>query len=525
MKTKLIYTIIGGLLFLGSCKKSFLDRPSQNNPTLDTYYNSDAEVRGATGYLYNTVWYDYQDKAFHAIGEVLSGNMYTGDPVYNTFLNFTVSGTDEQVSRSWYSFYKVAGNATVLINTFEEKMSKGGDPSYLTQGIAEAKFIRAVAYFYLARVFKDVPIVTDPVAMATTGNFNTPRYLQADVIKFALDDMAFAEANLKDNDTPGRVTKLSATGMMAKMYLYLKDYENARKKAETVINAKKYSLYPDYGKMFTDQSANNNSESLFALQWVASGGYGVGNPIQAYVGPEPLLKETTGAGWSAIIPSIDLLDSYEVGDKRKGWSIMEQGFHRDDWKNSAFPNGFTYDTTWTSSNDNARKIKTGTRSNALKYVVGPGGGGQDVNGTSTSICTYILRYADVLLIYAEAVLADQAQSTDAKALAAVNDVRHRAGLGTSRDLTVLTPANILHERRVEFAFEGDYWFDIQRQGFTKAKQLVEAQERGTYSALGKPLVDHLSVTLSSESKLYLPIPTTEVVNNPELAKPAVPYKP
>ncbi|MGE8377790.1 MAG: RagB/SusD family nutrient uptake outer membrane protein, partial [Sphingobacterium sp.] len=146
-------------------------------------------------------------------------------------------------------------------------------------------------------------------------------------------------------------------------------------------------------------------------------------------------------------------------------------------------------------------------------------------GTSTSICTYILRYADVLLIYAEAVLADQAQSTDAKALAAVNDIRHRAGLGTSRDLTVLTPANILHERRVEFAFEGDYWFDIQRQGFTKAKQLVEAQERGTYSSVGKPMVDHLSVTLSSESKLYLPIPTTEVVNNPELAKPAVPYKP
>jgi len=525
MNTKLIYILMGALLMLGACKKDFLERPSQNNPTLETYYNSDAEVRGATGYLYSAVWYEYQDKAFHAIGEVLSGNMYTGDPVYNTFLNFTVSGTDEQVSRSWYAFYKVAGNATILINTFEQKMAQGGDPSYLNQGIAEAKFMRSVAYFYLARVFRDVPIVTDPIAIASSGNFNIPRYLQADVIKFALEDMAFAEANLKDDDTPGRVTKLSAAGMMAKMYLYLKDYENARIKAEAVINANKYSLYSDYEKMFTDQGANNNSESLFALQWLASGGYGIGNPIQAYVGPEPLLKETTGAGWSAIIPSIDLLNTYEVGDQRKGWSIMEQGFHRDDWKNTAFPNGFTYDTTWTSSDDNATKIKTGTRSNALKYIVGPGGTGADVNGTSTSICTYILRYADVLLIYAEAVLADQAQSTDAKALAAVNEVRHRAGLGVSRDLTVLTSANILHERRVELAFEGDYWFDIQRLGFAKAKPLVESQERGTYSSEGKFRIDHIGATLSSEDKLFIPIPTAEVVNNPELAKPAVPYNP
>lgn len=525
IKMKSRYIFVGCLLLLVSCKKDFLERPSQNNPTLETYYNSEAEVRGATGYLYNAVWYEYQDKAFHAIGEVLSGNMYTGDPVYNTFLNFTVSGTDDQVSRSWYAFYKVAGNATILINTFQQKIELGGDPSYLTQGIAEARFMRGVAYFYLARVFKDVPIVTDPIAIAASGNFNVPRYHQADVIQFALEDLAFAEANLRDDETPGRVTKLSATGMMAKMYLYIKDYNNARIKAETVINANKYRLYPDYGEMFTSQSANNNQEILFALQWLAQGGYGIGNPIQAYVGPEPLLKETTGAGWSAIIPSIDLLNSYEVGDRRRAWSVMEHGYQNDAWKNTAFPNGFVYDTTWTSSDDNASKIKTGTRSNALKYTVGPGGTGADVNGTSTSICTYILRYADILLIYAEAVLGDNGQSADGRALEAINEVRHRAGLGTSRDLTVLTADNILRERRVEFAFEGDFWFDIQRQGFAKAKQLVESQERGTYSSEGTHRIDHIGAILSAEDKLYIPIPAAEIVNNPELAKPAVPYNP
>src|SRR5690606_25998752 len=111
------------------------------------------------------------------------------------------------------------------------------------------------------------------------------------------------EENLRENDDPGRVIQLSASGMMAKVYLYLKDYENAKLKAAKVMDSKKYKLYPDYEMMFTSSSANNNEESLFALQWLASGGYAIGNPIQAYVGPEPLLKPTTGAGWSAIIPS------------------------------------------------------------------------------------------------------------------------------------------------------------------------------------------------------------------------------
>jgi hypothetical protein len=525
MKMKFIYpTLLLSMLMLTfGCKKDFLEKPSRNEPTLETYYENAEQVRGATGLLYNSIWYEYQDKAFHAIGEVLSGNMYTGDPKYNTFLNFSISGTDEQVTRSWYAFYKVAGNATVLINTFEQKKSQVSDPSYLNQGIAEARFMRGVAYFYLARVFGAVPIITDPVDLAQSGQFNVPRYIQSDVIKFAIEDLKFAEENLKSVDDAGRVTKSSASGMMAKAYLYLKDYANAKAKANEVISSGKYTLYPDYQKMFTDPTANNNQEVLFSLQWLAAGGYSIGNPIQAYVGPSTLLLPTTGAGYSAIIPSIDLLNSYEFNDKRRQWSVMEQGFAKKDWVNVNFPTGFVYDTTYVSTADDKIKIKTGTRSNALKYVVGPGGNGVNVNGSSTDINTYILRYADILLIYAEATLGANSSTSDASALQAFNQVRHRAGFGVSADKTSLTPDVILHERRVEFAFEGDYWFDIQRQGFAKAKQIVDNQERGTYSSVGKHRIESVKATLTSEANLFIPIPTTEVLTNPELGKPAIPY--
>ena len=165
----------------------------------------------------------------------------------------------------------------------------------------------------------------------------------------------------------GRVTKYSAAGMAAKLYLYEGNFDSAAIKANEVIQSGKYSLYSNYAQMFTTAKANNNSESLFALQWIA-GGYSYANDIQAYAGPAPLMKPDFGTGYSSVIPTLDLLNSYEPGDLRKGWSIMQQGYTNLNWKNSLFPNGFSYDTTVGGGSDDAYHITTGTRSNSLKYI-------------------------------------------------------------------------------------------------------------------------------------------------------------
>ena len=528
MKNKnLIYTALIVLLISAGCKKSFLERPSLNSPTLDNYYTTPEQVYAATGFLYNQPWYNYLDKAYHCIGEVLSGNMLTsaGDPNYgfNSFVYFTVSSTEGQLLNAWQSCYKVAGNATVLLNTLQQKKDATSDAvliAALNQGIAEARFMRAAAYFNIARIWGDVPIVTDPVVLASSGNYNVPRYFQHDVLRFALEDLKAAENGLPENPyQPGRVTKYSAKGMEAKVFLYRGDYDSAAIKANEVIQSGKYSLFTNYGAMFTDPGNNNNTESLFALQWLGSGGYSYANGIQAYAAPSPLLGPDFGTGYSSVIPTIDLLNSYEPGDNRKSWSVMQQGFHRDEWKNANFPNGFTYDTTWTSSTDDPFKIKTGTRTNSLKYVVGPASTGFSFTTQgSNDMNVYLLRYADVLLIYAEAIMGTSSSTSDAGALAAFNAVRTRAGLA---EKTSITKDEILHERRVEFAFEGDYWFDISRQGFAKAKTILEGQERGTYDFNGQ--VNHVGVTVSSADKLFLPIPSSEIIQDPELGNPAVSY--
>jgi hypothetical protein len=522
MKNKLIYISLVAIVIATSCSKSFLDRPSLNGPTIDNYYTNAEQVEGATALLYNQVWYNWLDKAFHCIGEVYGGNMMTsaGDPNYgnNTYVYFTVSATDGQDLNAWQAFYKVAGNATVLINTFQQIRNEG-NASFIDPGIAEAKFIRGVAYFFIARTYGDAPIVADPVALANSGNLNVPRYLQKDVLTFALNDLKDAEAGLPETPyQPGRVTRYSAAGMEAKLYLYRGDYDSAALKADEVIQSGKYSLYPDYLEMFTSSKANNNSESLFALQWVA-GAYSYANDIQAYAGPSTLLKPDFGTGYSSVIPTLDLLNAYDPGDKRKDWSVMQQGYHNSNWINVNFPNGFSYDTALAGTQDDATHVTTGTRTNSLKYIVGPANnGGSPTSSFGDGLNVYLLRYADVLLIYAEGVLGTNASTTDADALNAFNLVHTRAGLPP---VGSLTKDMIMHERRVEFAFEGDYWYDVQRQGFAKAQQIINSQERGTLN--GDGTINHVHATFTSESQLYFPIPSDEVVADPELAKPAVPY--
>ncbi|MDE1191087.1 MAG: RagB/SusD family nutrient uptake outer membrane protein [Arachidicoccus sp.] len=529
MKNKIVYTFLL-LVVLVSCKKSFLDLTNPNGPTLDNYYATADQVQGATAFLYNQPWSSYIDKAFNCIGDILSGNMLSsaGDANYgnNSYVYFTVQATDGNNLLAWQANYKVAGNATVLMTTFQQKLAAATaeQQGFLNEGIAEAQFIRGAAYFNIARVWGDVPIIADPIALASATNYNIPRYQQKDVLQFALNDFKAAFENLPaDPIVTGRASKYSAEGMMAKLYLYRGDYDSAAAAAKDVIESGKYALFSDYLGMFTNPNNNNNSESLFALQWIAQGGYGYANAEQAYCAPASLLKPDFNTGYSSVIPSLDLINAYDFGDKRKGWSIMQEGYTNPNWKNVNFPNGFVYDTMPGGQQDDATHITTGTRSNVLKYVIGPA----DNNGANpfptnsqggNSMCTYMLRYADVLLIYAEAVLGTNASTADGDALAAFNQVHQRAGLTA---VTSLTKDLILHERRVEFAFEGDYWFDIQRQGFAKAKQIMEAQERGTLN--GDGTVNHTGVTVSSASQLFLPIPSSEITADPELAKPAVPY--
>jgi hypothetical protein len=215
---------------------------------------------------------------------------------------------------------------------------------------------------------------------------------------------------------------------------------------------------------------------------------------------------------------------------------MEHGWTKPEWKPQKLPqddgsfkpddaaynafmaNGYKFDTIQPTAQGG---YAGQTRAVIAKYVVGPGSsyGGESVVGMNTGINFMVQRFADVLLIYAEATLGAAASTTDATALEAINRVRARAELVP---LTSITLEDIMHERRVEFAFEGDYWYDIQRQGFAKAKEIIESQNRGTVGNTPVWSVP-IYVTNFTESMMYLPVPSSESLQDPLLLEAPVPY--
>ena len=174
--------------------------------------------------------------------------------------------------------------------------------------------------------------------------------------------------------------------------------------------------------------------------------------------------------------------------------------------------------------------------NVKKGVVGSTKDNPAISIQNSALNTYMLRLGEVYLNYAEAVLGNNASTTDANALFYVNALRARAGL---TDLTVLTRESLFLERRIELCMEGQYWYDLVRQSYYEQQEVlnfIDAQDRGsvipfTYDAeTNKVTIDETrdittqAVGAVNEGILLLPYPESEVVQNPLLGQPPVPYE-
>ncbi len=272
------------------------------------------------------------------------------------------------------------------------------------------------------------------------------------------------------------------------------------------------------GKTYTDlfkTANNNNEESIAALQWVGGSAYGHGNSLQASFAISSQITGT-GDGYSVIGPTIDLQNEFakEPGDVRRKATIMYAGDAYPELNAAA--GGFTVPADVNAQN---------TRAGIKKYVVGTRADNGGLGAAqSAGNNTYLMRYPDVLLIEAEAVLAGAASTSNPAALTPFNQVRTRAGLSPK---TSITQADILRERRLEFAIEGDYWFDLGRiDGFNatahpKATAIIAAQERGTFGP--DRTVIYSEMFTPAPGKFLFPYPSTETAINPLLTQAPKPY--
>ncbi len=383
-----------------------------------------------------------------------------------------VTSTNAFVQAVWNSCLYTISRSNAILNRID---GVNFDQTAKDRIKGEAKFMRAAAYFYLVRLYGNAPIITQtfssPAQVAAADLSLKPA---TEVYAFLIKDLTEAETLLpaSGNTDKTRASRMSAKALLGKVYLTQKSYDLAAAKLKEVIDAKTYSLAASYQTLFTNGN-NNLAESVFEVQFVS--GRSLGNNFSALFTPaitSMAIFTNNLQGSGRITPTLNLLNAYEAGDARKSVSV----------------------------NDSVSLIggKKSYSRYGLKFV-----DFKAIDLSDGSVAFTVLRYADVLLMYAEAL---NEQGKPADAIPYINQVRTRAKLG---NLTAQTQADVRlaieNERRVEFLYEGQRWFDLVRTG--RAQTVMNAHYAGL----------KLSFKLD-EFELIFPIPQNEVDLNPALVK-------
>ncbi len=539
MKNKLyILAALAGTLTLGSCD-DFLTSENTTSANQETFFDSDESLESATAPLYTQVWNSFNSKAYYSMGDGRSNNITArwSDYIY-PYTNFTETALSPGLEDAWGAFYSVIAQSNYAINNIKSYAGPAVSEAAKTQAFAEARFMRGLAYWYLGSLWGKAIIYENTAALV--NNSVVPAHRGVDVIEFAIRDLEYAAANLNATaSAAGRITCYSAYGILSRVYLSMAGlttdgeyngsniatdfnrgtrnpyYLDLAKKAALKAIEGPYELLANYGDLFSVPTWNNNSESVFQLQWVQGSTDAVGwdctNQISVFFGWSTMVCEQNWG--NATYASYDLVRTYDPADRiRRHYTIATVGEYYPDLnvKNG----GYTYNETETGYEE---------KCNVKKHVVGK----LEDNGISyqqsSGVNTYMMRLAEVYLNLAEAILGNNASTEDATALLYFNKVRTRAGMP---ELTSINYDAIHYERRIELAFEGQYWYDLIRRAYYKQQEVVNYlnnQDRNAgyewneaEACQYEKTSDATDVSTATVNHLTLPISDVDAGRNPLL---------
>ena len=538
------------LLLMSGCE-DFLNRPTEDNYTVDSFYKTDEQCFQAVNPVYNSPWYDFQ-RGFFKVGEVLSGNYYWGSSPY---LTFTINSTDEDLTNMSASLWSVNAYCNGIIENLD--MKAGPDVSEYAKNTVkgEALVWKAMTYFYLVRTFGAVPIIHNNSADISAGNYNQIfKATIPNVYDYIIMTLEKAIEWLPESNAPGRIDRYSAYGLLAKVYLTKAGYgmsgsrneddlDKAAEFARKVIDESGRNLLPVYSDVFRLQN-NFSEESLLAWHWVVSNQWTSQNTLQSDLGITGI--DEYGATWGGYGgPSVDLQDAFgenalsltrnNVDARRKATMMMYGDKYDYFWVDKG---GLDY----TAFAVQSMEYQSPVGANEVKHIVGNDndhqiGIGHAMARMATSLSTHLLRLSDVYLIYAEAVLGNSASTSDAKALKAFNDVRGRALQGYEPK-TSITWQDIWKERRLELACEGDRWYDYVRWHYyepARAVAEIKAQRRNQYNGLTQYYTSGIlnpddtyydtgaAAPNVTDAHFQMPFPDTDLTMNPNLLKDPVEF--
>ena len=204
---------------MSSCADDFLDQENSYQLSQENYFDSDAAVQSSTSALYNYVWYDFNDKFYYGMGDGRANNITAqySDYIY-PYTNFTDNSLSQGLTQAWGSLYSVVSQSNNTINNIKTKCTSNVSESAKVKAMAEARFMRGLAYWYIGTLW-GCGIIYENVA-DMVDNYVVPAQPRADVIEFAIRDMEYAAKNLPTTQgDKGRITKYAAFGMLSRLYL------------------------------------------------------------------------------------------------------------------------------------------------------------------------------------------------------------------------------------------------------------------------------------------------------------------
>lgn len=494
--------LMSAVLSSTSCSK-FLEEEDPTNLTGDTYFtlpgHADAAIAAAyaqTRFIGNGAGIFVQN---WSLPEMLSGlaKTETGqNSDLNNIIGLSYNGDNLLITQWWNGLYSIIAQSNLILQKVPEITPM--DETARKRILAQAQFLRAWSYFYLVRIWGDVPLITEPVENFTDANLLAPRSPAASVYDKIVADLIAAEGgSLPLTDNSGRAGLGAVKSLLAKVYLTMAGFplskgathfKLAADKANEVITSGSFSLFNTYAELH-QLSTENRGEHIFEIQYLG----GVSdNPIQAALLPNFKGVSSLGTEVGSNVPVPAFVATYEAGDKR---TIDRQGFY--------YTSYFT---------EGSGVLKPLGNPYIFKHFDVVANGTSGVPGTNVSSLNIMnIRYAEVLLTYAEAQ--NEVDATpSATAWNAYKLIRDRAGLVTPA-VGTFTKATfrdaVLRERFWELAFEGISWFDMlrTRKGFNLATKNFDP-------LVGYKFFDNNAVV--AEKHLLLPLPTNEMKNNPNL---------
>lgn len=487
--SRIAVALASGVVLLAvalGCSDDFLTRTPPSSLSTATFYQTEEDAVSAINAVYATMQKNpLYGRNYDKVTIVPSDDAKIHNTVGEVFENHTFNPSTSQIMDVFSGLYEGIFRANLVLQEVPEIDMPEDKKNRI---LGEARFLRAFYYWHLGANFGDVPLIEEAYPN-NPEKAQKPKVEVGQIYDVAISDLQQAVDALPSSygsSNVGRATSGAARALLGKVHLYDENYGEAESTFQQVVNSGRYELMPSHEEMF---KTDNNKEYIFEIQYKDTGGSVWGSQDNANLNEGHLRSRLNlpegGGGFGNIPPTQDIVDAFEDGDPRLDYAIWMEG---DDYgEPGEFNESGTYNPEWSPTGFSLRK------------------GLVPLQAFDSDISTNypVIRLADVLLMYAEAANENGNRSD---AIDAINRVRDRSDMPTYPDSDAPYSVDensskqevfesIVHERRVELAFENHRYLDLKRWGLAQ-DELADLGFQGKHR--------------------YLPLPQQEIDTNQEL---------